>query len=292
MLHSLGPFRLEPINFAAIEFSKEGARYSINLAQELLANLDGKGFASRGYTSPPQVLTMEPHDRRLTNVPLEATHFAWAFPLSGVAEAHNRDAIVARTREEAFALYGGFVYLNENSMVIAVNSLAKASRGLCFDGPFPLNSPPTSLAHDAPGAPRSVLTNGLQLRSVLLSEARANFATVGEHLAMGVKNYAWLGPGEARAMEDGSAWPQGAFVYLYDDSRTDLDCYFTVKASVRTSGGALSGPLRATMFNSSPCSPSSEGVGRTASMEFPQKVTTFDLGLSPPVVRQTVSSHT
>ena len=36
---------------------------------------------------------MEPHDRRLTNVPLEATHFAWAFPLSGVAEAHNRDAI-------------------------------------------------------------------------------------------------------------------------------------------------------------------------------------------------------
>ena len=101
---------------------------------------------------------MEPHDRRLTNVPLEATHFAWAFPLSGVAEAHNRDAIVARTREEAcsattcppsvipnpspnpnpiphphphsnpnpnpnqaFALYGGFVYLNENSMVIAAN---------------------------------------------------------------------------------------------------------------------------------------------------------------------------
>ena len=159
MLHSLGPFRLEPINFAAIEFSKEGARYSINLAQErqpratrtrtrtrnrnrtrtrsralsltrtltvnlaqeLLANLDGKGFASRGYTSPPQVLTMEPHDRRLTNVPLEATHFAWAFPLSGVAEAHNRDAIVARTREEAFALYGGFVYLNENSMVIAAD---------------------------------------------------------------------------------------------------------------------------------------------------------------------------
>ena len=41
----------------------------------------------------------------------------------------------------------------------------------------------------------------LQLRSVLLSEARANFATVGEHLAMGVKNYAWLGPGEVRAME-------------------------------------------------------------------------------------------
>ena len=36
---------------------------------------------------------MEPHDRRLTNVPLEATHFAWAFPLSGVAEAHNRDAM-------------------------------------------------------------------------------------------------------------------------------------------------------------------------------------------------------
>ena len=107
---------------------------------------------------------------------------------------------------------------------------------------------------------------------------------------MGVKNYAWLGPGEARGKEDGSAWPQGAFIYLYDDSRTDLDCYFTVKASVRTSGGSLGGPLRATMYNSSPCSPSSEG--RTASMDFPQKVTTFDLGLSPPVVRQTVSSHT
>ena len=289
MLHSLGPFRLEPINFAAIEFSKEGARYSINLAQELLANLDGKGFASRGYTSPPQVLTMEPHDRRLTNVPLEATHFAWAFPLSGVAEAHDRDAIVARTREEAFALFGGFVYLNENSMVIAVNSFAKASRGLCFDGPFPLNSPPPgSLAHDAAGRPRSVLASGLQLRAVLLSEARANFATVGEQLAMGVKNYAWLGPGEARGMEDGAAWPQGAFVYLYDDSRTDLDCYFTVKESVRTSGGSLGG-LRATMYNSSP-SPEVRAQ-HSVSMDYPQKATTFDLGHSPPVVRQTVSSH-
>jgi len=282
MLHSLGPFRLEPINFAAIEFSKEGARYSINLAQELLANIEGKGFASRGYTSPPQVLTMEPHDRRLTNVPLEATHFAWAFPLSGVAEAHDRDAIAAKTREEAFALFGGFVYLNENSMVIAVNAFAKASRGLCFDGPFPLNSPPPG---DAGGTPRSVLASGLQLRAVLLSEARANFATVGEQLAMGVKNYAWLGPGEARGMETGTAWPQGAFVYLYDDSRTDLDCYFTVKESVRTSGSTLSG-LRATMYNSSP---SPDGRTHSSSVsDYQQRATTFDLGLSPP--RQAAST--
>ena len=32
-----------------------------------------------------------------------------------------------------------------------------------------------------------------------------------------------------RGAEDGSAWPLGAFVFLYDDTRTDLDCYFTVR---------------------------------------------------------------
>ena len=89
-------------------------------------------------------------------------------------------------------------------------------------------------------------------------------------------------------MEDGAAWPQGAFVYLYDDSRTDLDCYFTVKESIRTSGGSLGG-LRATMYNSSP-SPEVRAQ-HSVSMDYPQKATTFDLGHSPPVVRQTVSSH-
>ena len=296
----------------------QGARYSLNLSHELLANLRGKGFASRGYTSPPQELTMELHDRRLANVPLEASHFAWAFPLSGVAEARDRDAIAPQTKEEAFALFGGFVYLNANSMVIAVNALAKASRGLCFDGPFPLNSVrrdgcagrvgssnhrrglAAASCHLPCGCSRacsgracwrsvmheSALANGQQLRSVLLSEARANFATVGEQLAMGVKNYAWLGPGEARGAEDGAAWPHGAFVYLYDDSRTDLDCYFALKESVRA-GGTMSG-MRSSVYSSYSAggSPGAFGspdprLGAFGSLSPPSL---------PPAVRQTFSA--
>ena len=52
------------------------------------------------------------HDRRLMNVPLDATHFAWAFPLSGVADVADRAVLAPTTREAAFAAFGGFVYLN------------------------------------------------------------------------------------------------------------------------------------------------------------------------------------
>ncbi len=48
------------------------------------------------------------------------------------------------------------------------------------------------------------LNDGPALRAVLLSECRANHVTVGEWLAVGAKNYAWLAPGEARGAE--GAW--------------------------------------------------------------------------------------
>ena len=248
----LGPFALEPINFGAIHFQKEGCRYSLNLTGELVGHLHGKGLASRGYLTPAQPLLMEPHDRRLANIPLEATHFAWAFPLSGVADVADRDALTPKTREGAFALFGGFVYLSANSMVIAVNALAKARRGLCFDGPFPL-LPDASKGGDqldvlaaAPAAAAPApLKDGAALRSVLLKEARANHATIGDLLSIGVRNFAWLGPGESRGAENGSAWPHGAFIYLYDESRADLDCYFTLKESVRNDlSRTMGSPMR------------------------------------------------
>ena len=72
---------------------------------------------------------------------------------------------------------------------------------------------------------------------MLLSECRANHATIGEQLEMGVRSYTWLAPGEARGAEDGSAWDQGAFVFLYDEKRADLDCYFTVSEREGSEGG-------------------------------------------------------
>ena len=249
----LGPFALEPINFGAIHFQKEGCRYSLNLTGELVGHLHGKGLASRGYLTPAQPLLMEPHDRRLANIPLEATHFAWAFPLSGVADVADRDALTPKTREGAFALFGGFVYLSANSMVIAVNALAKARRGLCFDGPFPLLPDASKGGADqldvlaaAPAAAAAApLKDGAALRSVLLKEARANHATIGDLLSIGVRNFAWLGPGESRGAENGSAWPHGAFIYLYDESRADLDCYFTLKESVRNDlSRTMGSPMR------------------------------------------------
>ena len=114
MLPSFGPFALEPINFGALGFRRDGARYRLELEHALLEGLQGKGFASRGYATPAQELRMEPNDRRLRKIPLEATQFAWAFPLSGVAEAEARDGMIPKSREEAFALFGGFIYLNAN----------------------------------------------------------------------------------------------------------------------------------------------------------------------------------
>jgi len=206
------------------------------MSHALLEGLAGKGLAARGYATPAHALVMDAAERRLRNIPQEATQFSWAFPLSGVAEERTRDEIKPSSREEAFALFGGFIYLNENSMVVGVSALAKSKRGMLFDGPFPLSTP------------ESALRDGAKLRSVLLNEARANHATIGEQLTLGVRNYSWIAPGESRGAEDGSAWEHGAFVFLYDETRTDLDCYFTV--SKQMARGTVSG-MRNTMFMSS-----------------------------------------
>ena len=46
-------------------------------------------------------------------------------------------------------------------------------------------------------------------------------------LSWGVEFFWWLGPGEPIAGEDGTAWPDGAFIYLYRDGDEDKDCFFS-----------------------------------------------------------------
>ena len=87
---------------------------------------------------------------------------------------------------------------------------------------------------------------------MLLSEARANHAVIGDHLTLGVRNFAWLGPGEARGSESGAAWPHGAFIYLYDESRPELDCFFALKESVRSDVSRTMGAMGASMSFRSP----------------------------------------
>ena len=69
---------------------------------------------------------------------------------------------------------------------------------------------------------------------------------------MGIRGCAWLAPAEAfgELGIDGSAWPHGAFVYVYDDKNLKLDHFFRVTEAPADAKATLKGMKRAFSLNS------------------------------------------
>jgi len=171
--------------------------------------------SGKGQLSPRAAITLSKTDKRIANIPLNATSFAFAYPLPALADAISLSDL--SQAEVAFAAIGGFVYWDESERVAAVNAL-QMGHGLNFEGPFPLQAQPGCR----------------QLREQLCEAARVVKVTLGSLVASGVIGFSWILPGETFGPSEHQPellWAHGGFVYLYEEASRKMDCLYKVTAA-------------------------------------------------------------
>jgi len=212
-LQSLGPFAVVPIDSASLGFmvfpDPSGGLYQVDMGKERLRVLTSiSELVEFGSLSPSARITLSPEDRDLARIPKNAKAFAFAYPLAGAAEAGDMQRLNLSDPHIAFLALGGFVYLDGENLLCGVNALCQG-KGLYFCGPQPFRRP--------------------GLRDKLFRDGRIQDVTVDSLVKIGIKGFCWLSPAESFTTidgADGSDWPHGAFLYVYDDRHKD--CIFRV----------------------------------------------------------------
>ena len=172
---------------------------------------------SGGQITPPHGITIDSAEtREAAGIPLEATHFAFAFPLPLAAEALNLAAEMEAEGRPVpawlnFCLIGGFVYLRMDNdghcSFLSANALSSANEkefadgeGMTFVGPLPVSQvsgEALKMSHRM--KPLTLNLNGMHMTS-----------------------FGWVNPGEAPGgipLDKGPALAFGAFVYATSNGR-------------------------------------------------------------------------
>ena len=183
-----------------------------------------------GDLSPLGPVTLPPEARDALGIRRDALYFAFAYPspsdtapgneqfveevVSGAFAAGAEDADVEAFRNAASI--GGFAYFRsaDDGTLEMCQSLAMSVGGrMRFAGPIPLGQ----------YAPI--------WRDALKRAGRLHPVTLPVLLQAGVRYFSWLHSNEKVAPCEGGSWPDGAFVYFYEESnREDVvghrDCVF------------------------------------------------------------------
>jgi len=148
--------------------------------------------------SPMQAVSLGADEREGALIPLDATHYAFAYPLEDEDQLQQIEDIVEPTLR-ALTTVGGFAYFNAegNSLeLLSLNVLVKSDgRGLTFSGPVTFDNEPT-----VPRPP--------------ISEQSA--VTLPQLMKCGIQKFSWMP----------QAGEHGAFGYFYADPA--MDCFYTV----------------------------------------------------------------
>eukprot|EP00756_Hemistasia_phaeocysticola_P007343 Hpha_TRINITY_DN14226_c0_g1::TRINITY_DN14226_c0_g1_i1::g.22637::m.22637 len=155
------------------------------------------GILGFGPIGPRNVVTLPVAERRAALIPESAAEYCMAYPLAGL---HNADEEVAAEVNladplGAFAIFGGFLYLDEDGLVVGANALTQGDM-LHFDGPFPWRREYTEL---------------------LRSNGRLVPVTLRALKDKGAQEFAYLIPGETLSGPGLPSWrvtKHGGFVYL------------------------------------------------------------------------------
>lgn len=161
----------------------------------------------RGDLSPLHAVTLNAEKREKAKIPPTAKYYSFAYPLD-----------LKSSKGVAFPI-GGYVYFDTDEggryadlKACAANALhpSEDDEGFNYTGPI-------ALGNKAP-----VWRDALKRQGRLheLPKASGCFATLRQ---IGVRHFCWLNPNEEVTPHNGS-WPNGAFVFFYDDS--SKDCVF------------------------------------------------------------------
>ena len=142
--------------------------------------------------------------------PFYATGLCWAYPLPGVTDLQEtgKYGFLAVTSSPALqvAAYGGFLLLDRNDKVVAVQAIAPR---------FGVESISNSLEFGEPRPWRAEFTAGLR------GQGRFQPVTLPSLRARGALHFCWLSPGETftSGPEEWSPSKDGAFLYLMADGK-------------------------------------------------------------------------
>eukprot|EP01006_Ploeotia_vitrea_P014724 TRINITY_DN4018_c0_g1_i1.p1 TRINITY_DN4018_c0_g1~~TRINITY_DN4018_c0_g1_i1.p1 ORF type:complete len:1091 (-),score=90.93 TRINITY_DN4018_c0_g1_i1:122-3121(-) len=164
-----------------------------------------------GTLSPRSRVTLPPEERQRARIPVQATHFAFAYPLPGVNTIGKKFDL--NDPRHLFLTIGGFIYFDPIGRPIRKNGIA-AGKDLFFDGPYKL--------------PRSV-------RTALEGQGRLQPVTIPDIKQTGAEQFAWLGPSEFSHVSTDHEFqmvdalpvhiPFGGFAYKFPN-QPDSCCYF------------------------------------------------------------------
>lgn len=178
-----------------------------NLAPLNGSLLDGGGLCV-GSFSPVSAITMDDHTRNVSNIPDDATYFAWAYPLSGLellSDDVKRD-LKPEAPEVSFVLFGGFIFFNDNYNLIQVNSVY-GGNNINFNEPKKLKY--------------------TDIHYTLEKEGRLQAINVQELKDRDITHFCWVTPNEK--IGGVTIAPYGGFIYVYEDHM--VQCFEILQAS-------------------------------------------------------------
>mmetsp|Transcript_49297 Transcript_49297/g.114259 ORF Transcript_49297/g.114259 Transcript_49297/m.114259 type:complete len:534 (+) Transcript_49297:36-1637(+) len=180
--------------------------------------------------SPPCPITLTEEERKFLGIHLEATEFAWSYPVSNWHKVDRDphlldDWEMCGTQSSAlkdFLAVGGFMFFTKDKRLLQVSTLLhnkEGKGGLQFSRPQRWDPLWTK---------------------AMLEDGRFQRVTIAPQRAAGAHFFCWLLPGETIMDEMGQPLhsqpevPHGGFAYLFheldSDSSQDMsvDCYFAI----------------------------------------------------------------
>jgi len=226
---SLGPFRVAPLEFKSIGLTVDlrSNSYQVDLESAPLRAVKAyvPDLLNFGSLSPIRRLTLRATSSASTDTdPSELEQFVFAYPFAGIAGTIGIERMNLADPCISFLVFGGFIHFDEGMAVTSVKSLSKGD-GLHFAGPFPFHFQ--------------------GLREDLFRQGRVQDVTLASLVELGAKGFCWLPPPQPSGetdedvefledVEEVSAraeWPNGAFLYTYEDP--SMDCIFRVSRVAR-----------------------------------------------------------
>ena len=199
-----------------------GGAYSVNTdKEECYRELRDARISCTGRLSPASKVTLQGDDKQAADIPADAMHFAFAYPIAFEGDEKDLEGISPQSLADpklALLALGGFVYWDANWVVCGIKALkagAQDRSNLCFKQPKPLSK----LASGA----------GELLRSSLYDNDRIEQVTIQALRVRGVSGFCWLAPNERFPGQDMARkhpWPDGAFAYFFDDAVEGDHDYF------------------------------------------------------------------
>lgn len=217
---SLGPFNLVPTSFRAADFRFPRILGNAPPASWTLSPSSLQGEARRsvlshvgaarvaGQLSPQHPVTLSEADREAACIPMEATSFAWSYPIEKSLDMSSDDL----NADIAFLIFGGYLYFAGSTTgkqtVVAALALI-------------------------PGGDSGGLRFGESARWCLEWSAKVGLhrfkpVTIPSLRDTGVRYFCWLRPGEVEGAE------HGGFAYLFHPKNggrqhlVEQDVYFPV----------------------------------------------------------------